>query len=225
MPKREHGFKDQGGVATMDPSALRRWIMSKVMSAQADENRMHAKRNKAERKRVKAAQGNLLREQLKHYLSAMFYYAGEWYWGVDRLYHLEKRLREVGADKNPEQSYLLTRPSIEPCSNPHNVKLTLEIFASLRSPYTAMVFDRAVQLAEDNGINCVVRPVLPMVMRGVPATKEKGLYILFDAAREARAAGVDYRNIYDPIGQPARQGYALHQWACKSNKGTEFSVA
>ena len=37
------------------------------------------------------AKGNALRATLGHYSSGTFYYAGEWYWGVDRLYHLEKR--------------------------------------------------------------------------------------------------------------------------------------
>ena len=32
--------------------------------------------------------GNNLRNKLGHYSGAMFYYEGEWYWGVDRLYHL-----------------------------------------------------------------------------------------------------------------------------------------
>ena len=36
--------------------------------------------------------GTAHRAELKHYSGAMFYYGKEWYWGVDRLYHLEKRL-------------------------------------------------------------------------------------------------------------------------------------
>lgn len=56
----------------------------------------------------------------------------------------------------------------------------------------------------------------------MPATKEKGFYILFDTAREARAEGVAYGNVRDPIGQPVRNGYALYEWACKFDKGTEF---
>ncbi|HCD26772.1 MAG TPA: 2-hydroxychromene-2-carboxylate isomerase, partial [Gammaproteobacteria bacterium] len=31
------------------------------------------------------AQGDAVREKLGHYLSAMCYYEGEWYWGLDRL--------------------------------------------------------------------------------------------------------------------------------------------
>jgi 2-hydroxychromene-2-carboxylate isomerase len=103
-----------------------------------------------------------------------------------------------------------------------NGSLTLEVYPSLRSPYTAIVFDRAVKLAAETGVNLVVRPVLPMVMRGVPATRQKGMYIFLDAAREALEAGVPYGNFYDPIGEPARRCYSLYPWACEQGKGTEL---
>ena len=37
-----------------------------------------------------------------HYMSAMLYYAGEWYWGLDRLDHLEKRLINLGLGGDTE---------------------------------------------------------------------------------------------------------------------------
>jgi 2-hydroxychromene-2-carboxylate isomerase len=142
--------------------------------------------NEADTKQ-KLISGNELRKKLQHYSGATFYHAGEWYCGIDRLFHLEERLRSLGADKASQKTDLTQRPDFEVNPRKDNGSLTLEIYASLRSPYTAIVFDRAVQLAKNTGVRCVVRPVLPMVMRGVPATKEKGLYILFDTAREARA--------------------------------------
>ena len=30
-----------------------------------------------------------------HYLGAMFYYAGEWYWGLDRLPYMLERLDKL----------------------------------------------------------------------------------------------------------------------------------
>lgn len=169
--------------------------------------------------------GSARRDELSHYSGAMFYYAGEWYWGVDRLYHLEKRLAALGADNTPDQPLLVPRPEIEVGDKRNNGSLTLEVFPSLRSPYTAMSFDRVVKLAADTGVNLVVRPVLPMVMRGVPATRQKGMYIFTDAAREARAAGVPYGNFYDPIGEPARRAYSLFPWACEQGKGNELLSA
>jgi len=58
-----------------------------------------------------------------------------------------------------------------------------------------------------------------MVMRGVPVTREKGLYIFFDTAREARRRGVPYGNFFDPIGAPVRRCYAIYPWAVQQGLG------
>ncbi|WOJ96342.1 DsbA family protein [Congregibacter brevis] len=166
--------------------------------------------------------GTQRRTQLKHYSGAMFYYGGEWYWGVDRLYHLEKRLSALGADRQAGQPMIVPRPDVAFDGAIDNGTLTLEVFPSLRSPYTSIVFDRAKKLARESGVKLSVRPVLPMVMRGVPATREKGLYIFMDAAREAREAGVPYGNFSDPIGEPARRCYSLYPWAVDQGRGVEL---
>jgi len=166
--------------------------------------------------------GTEKRRELKHYSGAMFYYGGEWYWGVDRLYHLEGRLAALGADTQPSAPLIAPRPSEHLAGYSDAGQYTLELYASLRSPYTAVIFDRAVAFAKTAGVTLDLRPVLPMVMRGVPATREKGMYIFTDAAREARAAGVPYGNFYDPIGDPARRCYALYPWAAAQGKGVEL---
>lgn len=171
------------------------------------------------------AAGNARRDELKHYSGAMFYYGAEWYWGVDRLYHLEQRFANLGVDRQRGTPMLVPRPPIEVGEYKDDGSLTLEVYPSLRSPYTAISFDRAVKLARDTGVNLVVRPVLPMVMRGVPATRQKGMYIFWDTAREARAAGVPFSSFYDPIGEPARRGYSLFPWACEQGKGVELLSA
>jgi len=166
--------------------------------------------------------GTQKRRELKHYSGAMFYYGGEWYWGVDRLYHLEARLADLGADTQPGSPLIAPRPSEDLAGHRDTGQYTLELYASLRSPYTAVIFDRAVAFAAAAGVTLSLRPVLPMVMRGVPATREKGMYIFTDAAREARAAGTPYGNFYDPIGDPARRCYALYPWAASQGKGVEL---
>lgn len=171
------------------------------------------------------AAGNARREELKHYSGAMFYYGAEWYWGVDRLYHLEQRFTDLGIDRQPATPMLVPRPAIEAGPLKDDGTLTLELYASLRSPYTAICLDRVVELARNTGVNLVVRPVLPMVMRGVPVTRQKGMYIFWDTAREARAAGIPFGNFYDPIGEPARRGYSLYPWACEQGKGVELLSA
>ena len=166
--------------------------------------------------------GTQKRRELKHYSGAMFYYGGEWYWGVDRLYHLEARLADLGADTQPGSPLIAPRPSEDLAGHRDTGQYTLELYASLRSPYTAVIFDRAVAFAAAAGVTLSLRPVLPMVMRGVPATREKGMYIFTDAAREARAAGTPYGDFYDPIGDPARRCYALYPWAASQGKGVEL---
>ena len=165
------------------------------------------------------------RTELGHYSGAMFHYGGEWYWGVDRLYHLEERLTELGARKDPGD-LIAPRPAIVTGPRKDDGSLTLEIYPSLRSPYSSLIFDTAVGLARETGVTMSMRPVLPMVMRGVPATREKGVYIFTDAAREARHLGLDdWGNVSDPIGEPVRRGYSLYPWAVSRGKGAELLSA
>ena len=152
----------------------------------------------------------------------MLYYGGEWYWGIDRLHHLEERLAELGLDKSASEPLIAPQPQVLTGPLRDDGSLTLEIYPSLRSPYTAIAFDRTVAFAKAVGVKLVVRPVLPMVMRGVPATMEKGRYILFDTGREARAAGIPFGPCYDPIGNPTRRAYSLYAWADEQGKGEAF---
>jgi len=153
----------------------------------------------------------------KHYSGAMFFYGGEWYWGVDRLYHLEHRLRELGACRAPEAPLIAPRPEID-VSGMDARHLRLDFYPSLNSPYTSIVFDRTIALKDACGIEFHHKPVLPMVMRGVPAPKAKAKYIVFDAKREAEAAGVPYGNAIMPIGTPTRRAYSLLPWAIAQGK-------
>jgi 2-hydroxychromene-2-carboxylate isomerase len=166
--------------------------------------------------------GTARRAALGHFGSAMFHYGGQWYWGVDRLYHLERRFQHLGLGSG---DLLFPRPEIDPGSYQDNGSLTLEFYASLRSPYTALIFDRAVELAERSGVRMALRPVLPMVMRGVQLSREKGFYIMSDAAREARAMGMEFGRFYDPIGEPSRRCYSLFPWAERQGKRTALMSA
>ena len=171
--------------------------------------------------------GSAERERLGHYSAAMFHYAGEWYWGVDRLYHLENRLTELGARRPAAAGPALLAPRPPVANGPFrdDGTLTLEVYASVRSPYTSLEFDAAVALAERTGVRLAVRPVLPMVMRGVPVSRHKGLYIFADAAREARAQGHSWGNLYDPIGEPVRRCYAIYPWAARQGRGVALLSA
>ncbi len=157
--------------------------------------------------------GSERRRRRRHYSGAMLLYGGEWYWGIDRIDHLEARLQALGAARSDATVPVAPRPAIESGPLRDEGRITLEFFPSLRSPYTAAVTERTLALAEETGVELVLRPVLPMVMRGVPATPVKGVYIFTDAGREAELLGADYGRFFDPIGTPVERGYSLFPYA------------
>lgn len=158
---------------------------------------------------------------LGHYSGAMFHYAGEWFWGVDRLFHLEQWLRDLGACKDPALPFICPRPAIDVAGVDARA-LTLDFYPSLNSPYTAIIYDRMIAMARECGIRLEHKPVLPMIMRGVPATREKGTYIMFDTKREAEHLGVDFGPVMTPIGEPTRMLYSLLPWA--SDQGKDIAL-
>jgi 2-hydroxychromene-2-carboxylate isomerase len=95
--------------------------------------------------------------------------------------------------------------------------LTLEFYPSLRSPYTAIAFQRVFDLVERHGVELSMRPVLPMVMRGLPVPAAKRFYIISDTRREADRIGVSFGFICDPVGRPVERGFSL--WPFMREKG------
>jgi 2-hydroxychromene-2-carboxylate isomerase len=161
------------------------------------------------------------RAELKHYSGAMFYYEGEWYWGVDRLSHLEKRLRTLGAARVGNAKTVAPKPSVSATFPKSASEMTLEFYVSLRSPYTSIAWEPTLALARTSGVKLKVCPVLPMVMRGVPATFQKAFYVWKDVSREARDLGVEYGKFFDPVGNPVKQGLSLYMWALGKGRGND----
>jgi 2-hydroxychromene-2-carboxylate isomerase len=163
------------------------------------------------------AEGDRRRRKLGHYLGAMFYYGGEWYWGVDRLPYLERRLTELGVRRADAEAgpAVARRGSATPRAGEWrtDVRLTLEFFPSLRSPYTYLSFPRVYQLARRYPVELVLRPVLPMVMRGLPVPAAKRLYIVLDTKREAEGLDLPFGKICDPVGRAVERGFSLFPWA------------
>jgi 2-hydroxychromene-2-carboxylate isomerase len=168
--------------------------------------------------RARVDEGNARRQRLGHYSGAMFWYAGEWYWGVDRLHHLERCLERLGA-RRAGAAWVAPRPRIDPGTLRDDGRIRLEFFPSLRSPYSAIAYDRTLALAEQTGVELVLRPVLPMVMRGAPVPLAKGRYILLDTARVAVADGVPFGRMIDPVGRPVERGFSLLPWAREQGRG------
>ena len=174
--------------------------------------------------------GEAERRRLRHYLGAMFYFEGEWYWGVDRLHHLETRLRELGLDNSPHspplapyQRELLTDQVRIDAGN--GERPVIEAWFSFRSPYTYIGVPRIAALARHFGAELRPRCILPMVMRGLPVPAMKTLYIALDTKREADLLGMPFGRIADPVGKGAERALAVFFRAQALGRGVEFAQA
>ncbi len=167
----------------------------------------------------------VLRAKLGHYLGATFFYGGEWYWGIDRLHHLEARLQQLGTQRSVFQLSMFS-----PCVDRQEA-LTLvnsppiDFYFSLRSPYSAIVAERVFALGRLAGAQIRLRFVLPMVMRGLPLPRAKRNYIVRDAAREAWTRGIPFGRLNDPIGRPTERGLALIPFAERYGKGQDYLLS
>ncbi|NVJ69984.1 MAG: DsbA family protein [Alphaproteobacteria bacterium] len=147
---------------------------------------------------------------LGHYASASVHYGGEFYVGLDRLDHLERRLNKAGVGDG-EVHFELTRLWRYGLQNMERSVSgrAVELFFSVRSPYSYLGLHMAAELAEKSGIRLKLRPVLPMLMRGMKVPPAKSRYILMDTAREAREEGIPFGRIVDPLGLATRRAMAL----------------
>jgi 2-hydroxychromene-2-carboxylate isomerase len=174
------------------------------------------------------AHGQGERERLGHFMSAMFHYGGEWYWGLDRLHYLEERLVGLGLLEQGASNQVIWQPPLTPRLDVHQSSKTtpvIEFFLSFRSPYTYIATKRIIALADAYGAELRLRFVLPMKMRGLAVPPIKSRYFSLDTAREARRLGIPFGKICDPLGKPVERGYALLPWAISQGKGYEFCVS
>lgn len=147
------------------------------------------------------------REWLGHYLPGMWQFGGEWFWGVDRLMHLEDRLRalDLVAGEEPLAEFDAHAARLPACG----VDTPLEFFFSFRSPYSYLAAEQMLALQPRLRVPLSIRPVLPMVMRGLKVPAAKRLYIVRDACREARRLGIPFGRIADPVGAGATRCLSL----------------
>lgn len=159
-------------------------------------------------------------EKLGHYNSAMLHYAGEWYWGVDRLPYLVDRLdalelrrgdRVGGELASIRQAMQLNLPARVPAAAAGLPPL--EFFFSFRSPYSYLAMQRTFDIADAYGLELILKPVLPMVARGLPVPGAKLRYIVADAKREADALSVPFGRFCDPLGEGVERLLAVFDYA------------
>jgi 2-hydroxychromene-2-carboxylate isomerase len=169
--------------------------------------------------------------RLGHYNTAMLYYGGEWYWGVDRLHYLTGRLDALGLRKAAAATARLTsiRQVMQaslPVAAPSATQdlPPLEYFCSFRSPYSYLSMRRVFAIADAFGLELKVRPVLPMVTRGMQVPKPKLMYIGGDASREARRLEVPFGKFRDPLGRGIERCMAVYYYALAEKRGRDFLV-
>lgn len=176
-----------------------------------------------------AAHGARLKA-LGHYATASIHYGGEWYVGIDRLLHLAARLEALGARRAAtpllaalEQVTRFDLP-VRPPAAAKNLP-ALELYFSFRSPYSWLAMKRVFALADAWGLRLELRPVLPMVSRGLPVPAAKLRYIAIDAAREARRLGIAFGRVADPLGDGVERCFAAFAYARRERRERDFVLA
>lgn len=172
-----------------------------------------------------------------HYLSATMHYGHEWYWGLDRLQYLERRFNELGIANIADSVVKYDEAHRNFCKHMTLDDVTLalekrvisglsdvpiEMYWSIRSPYSYIGIVRVRQLANYYKVPLIVKPVLPMIMRRMSVPKNKTRYIARDVSREANQYKIPFGCISDPLGQGVEHCYALYEFAQSHGKGIEF---
>ena len=187
---------------------------------------------------TKAAGDALLAEnqqrlvEMGHYNSAMLHYGGEWYWGVDRLPYLVERLdtlnvRREGARVAKLASIRQVMQVALPVAPPSAARELppLELFCSFRSPYAYLSLGRIFAIADAFRLQLVIRPVLPMVIRGMQMPKAKMAYIASDTSREARRHDIPFGRFADPVGAGVERCLAVFYYAESEKRGRDFVLS
>lgn len=156
-----------------------------------------------------------------HYQGAMIYLDGLWAWGPDRLHYIERELGGPGVEplfrRRSEPIGLDGAPPADPSR--------LEMFHSFRSPYSYLAIEPTFALADRLGLELEIRPVLPMVMRGMPVPFAKRFYIARDAMREARRLDIPFGQICDPVGRGVERCMALFEVAAAQDRARELILS
>jgi 2-hydroxychromene-2-carboxylate isomerase len=157
-----------------------------------------------------------------HYQGGMIKYGGEWYWGIDRLPYLEEALaRDLGTDV----AHVI---SARPQSDRGALKLSdkplqCEMWFSFRSPYSYLALEQIESVLAPYNVPLVLRPIPPMVARGLPVPQVKRMYIVRDAKREADRLGIAFGELCDPLGTGVDNCLAIVNRALAHGQGMAFA--
>lgn len=159
-----------------------------------------------------------------HYQGGMLAYRGRWYAAVDRLPYLEAALAE--ARGVPVVGVVAPRPEAE--RGPRRLiagagPVPVELWYSFRSPYSYLALERIEETLRGLPATLQLRPVLPMIERGMPLAPIKRMYIARDAKREADTLGIPFGNLCDPAGRAVEHCLAIAPLAAAEGKALPFA--
>ncbi len=162
-----------------------------------------------------------------HYMGAMFHYAGEWYWGVDRLHYLEAQLAQDTT--TPLAEVVKLRPEsergpqalVEPQPNKPIQPLQCEMWVSFDSPYCYLAIEQIESVLAPHSVPLRLRPLPAGHHAGMPTIQR--LYSVRDAKREADRLGLRFGEICDPSGAGAEHCNAIAHWADQQGRLLEFA--
>ncbi|HSD88975.1 MAG TPA: DsbA family protein, partial [Kofleriaceae bacterium] len=93
--------------------------------------------------------------------------------------------------------------------------LVCEMWLSFRSPYSYIALDQIESILAPHDVALELRPIMPMVTRGIPLPNVKRMYMVRDAKREADRLHVPFGEICDPIGRGVENCISIAFWASK----------
>ena len=158
-----------------------------------------------------------------HYLGGMLAFGNTWYWGVDRLAHLEHDLliagrRRPGASVGVLQRRALRDVPPAPGAVDAALPLQIDFFCTFRSPYAYLAAARTFALQQRYPVRIRPRLVLPMKMAGYTIPEIKATYFRLDPAREALRHGLRFGNFCDPYGPGLERAMALVEPAAAAGR-------
>jgi len=156
------------------------------------------------------------------YLGGTIELAGEWYNGIDRLVHLEVALANL---TGREVAHVISqRPESERGPLALSEKpLTCEMWFSFRSPYSYLALHEIESALAPFGVPLVLRPMLPMIMRGMQMPTIKRMYIAYDTKREAERLGIPFGEICEATPAAIENLLPLAVWADQRGKLLPFA--
>ncbi|WP_158249903.1 DsbA family protein [Zhongshania marina] len=218
------GSRHLHGAISLEEFIQREWEVSAALfSGQKTQPFDTGKLATPEDTDIEIQANNARRERLGHYLPAMWQFRGDWFWGVDRA---EALCTALGRAKLYDGALQLScSANVAELGETPAMDTPLEFFFSFRSPYSYLAAVQLQQRLPSLSLPLAVRPVLPMAMRGFKIPLAKRMYIVHDAAREAKNLGIPFGLISDPIGEGALRCLKVFSLATGAGQQLDFLVS